>query len=325
VFVSAFVSGFAHANGETTGRRAPFATFRDGTCDMSPRFQTPVTRLLVDPRRLPIRDRALLRILNRTKAATTADLSELTRSHLRKVQHRLRALWSCGLLERTTASPPARGSSPLTYRLAPAARQRLGYRDRQRLGVEQLQHRLDTVATAAALSRPWSAGMQYPMQAWLTETMARGLIGREPAPDSIVAIQLESGSGVLCLETDEGTQHRPVIRRKLLAYARALAVRPGWHLLVVAPSAVRLGWLIDAAGTPAPGLAHRAWIVELAAVRRDGLRAIAAPIGWRGTASDLASLLTDRNNRRTRTPVASRAWVVLLGSGGGESLEEALR
>jgi hypothetical protein len=316
---------FVGANGETNGRRARFASIPDGTCGVSPRFDSPAPRLLIDPRRLPVRDRALLRILNRTKAATAADLSGLTRSHLRKIQHRLRSMWSSGLLERTTASPPTRGSTPLTYRLTPAARHRLGYRDRQRLGLEQLQHRLDTVATVTALSRPWSAGVPYPVQAWLTETMAHGLLGSEPAPDSIVAVQLESGSGVFCLETDEGTQHRPVIRRKLRAYSQVLAVRPGWHVLVVAPSAVRLTWLIDAAGAPAHGLAHRAWIVELAAVRCDGLGAVASPIGWRGAARDIASLLRDRRDRRTCTPVASREWVDVLGNGGGERLEEALR
>lgn len=266
-----------------------------------------------------------LRILNRTKAATAADLSLLTRTHLRKIQQRLRVMWGCGLLERTGASPPACGSSPLTYRLTSAARQRLGYRDRYHLGLEQLQHRLDTVSAVASLSRSWSAALPYPMQAWQTEAMTRGLIGDEPAPDSIIALQIETGSGVFCLETDEGTQHRPVIRRKLQAYARELAGRPGWHVIFVAPSAIRLSWLVGGAGARVPGLDHRSWAVELAAVRRDGLRATASPIGWKGKPADLASLLRDRRDRRSRTPVASREWIEVLGSGGGEDVDETLR
>jgi hypothetical protein len=39
----------------------------------------------------------------------------------------------------------------------------------------------------------------------------------------------------------------------------------------------------------------------------------------------LRSLLDDPRPRRCPTPVGSDAWVQLLGSGGGEHLDEALR
>ena len=38
-------------------------------------------------------------------------------------------------------------------------------------------------------------------------------------PDSVVALQTPAGSGVLCLEIDEATEHGPDIRDKLARYA----------------------------------------------------------------------------------------------------------
>jgi hypothetical protein len=64
-------------------------------------------------------------------------------------------------------------------------------------------------------------------------------------PDALLAVQLESGSAVLALEVDEGTEHAPVIRAKLARYAEALDGRAGWHLVFVVGGAERARWLRD--------------------------------------------------------------------------------
>ena len=50
-------------------------------------------------------------------------------------------------------------------------------------------------------------------------------------PDSVV-LPAPSGSAVLCLEIDEGTEHGPKIRDKLPRYADALRGRPRWYVIM---------------------------------------------------------------------------------------------
>ncbi|MEX0630062.1 MAG: replication-relaxation family protein [Chloroflexota bacterium] len=292
---------------------------------MSMRFRAHPHASLPDPRLLRVRDRAILRIVNRSKAATSRHLTELLRAHPRKVQERALLLWRAGYLERTTLPPAHRGGSPLAYRLSTAARLRLGYRDRRTAGTNELQHRLDTTAAVSALARPYQASL-YPMQAWLTESMARRELSHGVEPDSVVVLEHPAGSAVLCLEVDEGTQHLPTIRHKLLAYREALSQRLGWQVLFVAPSEARVAWLRRQARAMAelrgwePG-----WAVELADLLRLGLAAPVHPLLGVDDPQSVASLLTDPASRACPTPVGSPHWLQLLGTGGGEDFGAALR
>jgi hypothetical protein len=217
------------------------------------------------------------------------------------------------------------GGSPIVYRLSPMARFRLGYHDRRAAGIAELQHRLDTVQSVCALARPRS-DTSHPVQGWLTESMAGGLIGDHTQPVSLVVVQLSRGSAVLGLEIDEATQHAPVIRRKLLAYREALERRPGWLLLFVVPSAARRSWLRrQVAVEPALRGWMRGWVCELASIRVAGLDAAAWSLGVAHARTPLHTLATDRLSRRCPTPVGSRAWLELLATGGGEDFSEALR
>ena len=86
---------------------------------MTYRFRAARTALARDPGHLPMRDRAVLRILNRTGAATVAQLTVLAYRNRRLAQARLRRLWEWGYLERTTLPPAGpRGGAPHAYRLA---------------------------------------------------------------------------------------------------------------------------------------------------------------------------------------------------------------
>jgi hypothetical protein len=129
-------------------------------------------------------------------------------------------------------------------------------------------------------------------------------------------------SGVLCLETDEATEHAPQIEAKLAIYERVLADRTGWHIVFVVPTPSRLTWLRRVAR---PDLTGRGWAVVLADLESDGLDAPVVPLGRSGQPRPLCELITDPRPRRSSTPVASYAWIELLGSGGGEDLDEVLR
>lgn len=193
---------------------------------------------------------------------------------------------------------------------------RLGYTDRRAGDLAHLRHAVDTVAAVCALARPRSDRPEpQPVQLWLPETTAADA-GIEPArPDSVVVIQVEGGSGVLCRETDEATEHSPQIRSKLAAYERVLVDRVGWHLVFVVPTAARLAWLRRVGRFRLDG---RAWGVVIAELEREGLDAPAVPLSRSGQARDLRSVLEDPRPRRSATPVGSDAWIELLGSGGGE-------
>lgn len=291
---------------------------------MSIRFRSAARAERLDLRSLLARDRAFLRLLNRSKAATTPQLADLARAHLRKAQQRTRQLWRTGYLEQTTLPPASRGRSPLAYRLSRTGRRRLGYHDRRVAGIQELQHRLDTVQAVCALARPLPDAL-YPVQAWLTESMAPEA-GLTVEPDSIVVLQLPSGSAVVCLETNEATQHAPVIRRKLLAYRSALTDRDGWLLLFVVPSEGRRHWLRRQAATERQlDTWQKGWVTDQALLNARGLDATVWPLSGSGAAAPLRTLVSDPRSRDCPTPVGSPAWLELLGSGGGEDFGEALR
>ncbi len=282
--------------------------------------------LRLDPDGLRLRDRACLRLLGRAEAATAAQLATLLYCRRRTAQDRLQRLWEAGLLERTPAPEHRPGTSPYAYRLSPATRLRLGIGGRRPAGPTILRHTLDAVAVVVALVAHGRSEPEQPVQAWLPERMLGGLdLGAGIAPDGLVVLQVGARSGVLCLEVDEGTQHAGVVRPRIEAYARALASRPGWALLVAVPTPTRAAWLGRlAARIRGPSARSTGWVVVLGELERDGLAATVAALGtsYRRT---LAETLPDASPRRTDAPVGTAGWIELLGAGGGERLAEVLR
>ncbi len=271
---------------------------------------------------LDIRDRACLRLLRRVEVATPDQLAVLVYPSRRTAFRHLRRLWLLGLLERAPL-PPHRGGVPIVYRLTRRGMNRLGYADRRTGGLAHLRHALDTVAAVCTLARPvdCASGPVMPVQLWLPESTAADADIDPARPDAIVVLQLDGGSAVLCLETDEATEHAPQIRAKLAAWERALAGRDGWHVLFVVPTTARLSWLRRVAR---PYLADHGWAVVLADLESDGIEGPVAPLARSGPVRRLRSLVSDPRLRVGSTPIGSDAWVELLGSGGGEELDEVL-
>lgn len=271
---------------------------------------------------LDIRDRACLRLLRRIEVATPDQLAVLIYPSRRTAFRHLRRLWQLGLLERAPV-PPIRGGIPIAYRLTRRGMNRLGYSDRRTGGLAHLRHALDIVTAVCALVRRRSDRPEpQPVQLWLPESIAADA-GIDPAlPDSVVVLQVDGRSGVLCLETDEATEHAPQIQAKLAVYERVLANCVGWHVVFVVPTTARQSWLRRVAR---PNLSGRGWGVVLADLESDGLEAPVVPLDRSGQARSLRSVLDANRTRRSATPVASDAWIELLGSGGGEELDEALR
>lgn len=287
---------------------------------------TAADRLRRDPDALPLRDRACLRLLGRADAATAAQLATLLYSRRRTAQDRLQRLWEAGLLERMPVPQHRPGTSPYAYRLSAATRLRLGVAGRRPAGPTVLRHTLDGVAIVCALVAHDRTDREPAVQAWLPERMLGGLdLGTGIAPDGLVVLQVVGQSGVLCLEVDEGTQHAGVVRPRLEAYARALASRPGWTLLVVVPTLTRAAWLRRlAARVTTPTGRSTGWVAVLADLERDGLGASVAALGIADRRT-LAEALPDAMARRTDAPVGTPGWIELLGAGGGERLTEVLR
>lgn len=265
-------------------------------------------------------DRACLRLLYRAGVATAVQLATLVYPTRRTALRRLRRLWQLGLLERAPLAPE-RGGIPVAYRITRRGSKRLGYTDTRTGGVGRVRHSLDIVETVCALVRCAPGALQL----WLTEPMTAGLLPPDVRPDSIVVMQLDGGSAVLCLEIDEATEHAPTIRARLDAYERALASRDGWHGLWVVPTEERLAWLRRVARWDQRlALERCSWGVVLDDLRAAGLRASTRSVGWSSEAVPLASVISDPRRRRCPTPVGSPAWIRLLGTGGAEETEEAL-
>jgi hypothetical protein len=117
-------------------------------------------------------------------------------------------------MEPTTMPPPGgRGGAPNAYRLSPRACTLLGYSQARRRETH-LSHTLDAVEAVCALVRSAAPDTRavpdtHPVQAWLTEPMARHVLGGDVHPDAVVVIQLHGRSAVMCIEIDEATEHMP--------------------------------------------------------------------------------------------------------------------
>jgi hypothetical protein len=305
------------------GCRARSGRSIDGTASMSVVFRESAERALLsslDVGLLSVRDRACLRLLYRAGVATADQLATLIFPSRRTALRRLRRLWQLGLLERAPLAPE-RGGIPVVYRLSRRGSKRLGYFDTRTGGVSRVRHTLDIVDAVCALVRSDPGSVQL----WLTEPMTDGVLPADVRPDSVVVLQVDGGSAVLCLEIDEATEHSPTIRSRLGAYERALAGRDGWHLVWVVPTEERLGWLRRVARwDQRSGLEGRSLGLVLDELRAVGLRARTQPIGWSGEAVSLGAVIADPRPRRCPTPVGSPGWIPLLGSGGAEETDEAL-
>jgi hypothetical protein len=284
-------------------------------------------RVIVDPTLLRYRDRACLRILYRCDVATTAQLTTVVYRRRQTAQEHLSALYDLGYLDRAILPPRTRGGSPLAFRVSAKGRRRLRYDSltRFRAGT-QLRHSLNVVETVCALVRTTTSHDCSLVQVWYTEYMASDLL---PGvyPDSVVALQAPTGSAVLCLEIDEGTEHAPQIRDKLARYNDCLAGCPGWQLLFVAPSRPRIDFLVRIAKRDGryPCLVGRAWSLVLGELSGAGLATPVAPLFPGGSRRPVAELFTDPIPRRCPTPVASDGWLRVLGEGAVEDTDEALR
>jgi hypothetical protein len=220
-------------------------------------FRAAVAALRLDPGQLPIRDRAVLRILNRARLANAEQLGILAYRNHDYAQIRLRRLWDLGYLERSGLPPPSGiGGSPYVYRLAPAAIARLGYAPRPWRGPGYIAHTLDAVEAVCALVRSSDPETQPTVLRWLPESIAADVLPAGPAADAVVVIAADDGPATVCLEIDEGNQHLAPIRDKLRAYRGTLDGRPGWHVLFVVPTADRAAWLRRARGGRKPRFAH---------------------------------------------------------------------
>ena len=268
------------------------------------------------------RDRAAVRILDRAEAATPRQLAILAYGHRRIAQRQLARLWRRGLLERTTLPPAHRGGAELAYRLSRVAQRQLGDRSTRARGSSRLAHTLDTVEVVCALvaaspdPRAWS-----PVAAWLTESMARSYLGRPPYPDSILVLSESGRSGVVCLELDHATQRRAVIAGKLAAYRGLRAEFPDWQTLFVVPSGARVRWLRDLFGGADDETAASTWVTTLPALQADRLAAAVVPLRRSAGRTTVGGLCRDARPRTSTAPVASEAWVRLLGEGGLERPE----
>lgn len=269
---------------------------------------------------LTLADRACLRLLHRCEVATCVQLASLIYPSRRTALRHLRRLWQLGLVERTPL-PPTRGGVPVAYRLTRRGMQRLGYSTRRHGGITQVRHALDTVAVICSLVR----ADPLVLQAWMTPVMTGDLLDGRVQPDGVLVLQTSAGSGVVCLEVDEATEHAPQIVAKLDAYARVLPARSGWHALFVVPNADRLDWLRRVARwDERPRLAGRIWATTLPDLEDRAINASIASIGFDTPARSLGRILTDAKDRSSPAPVGSAAWDRMLGSGGAEDLDEAL-
>lgn len=285
-----------------------------GTDSLNHHFRTATPVLTLDPAALPIRDRAVLRILHRAEAATAAQLTVLAYGHRRIANRRLLQMWQAGLLERTAlARTVPYGSGPFAYRLSDAARRRVGGRLHRR-GSAYLRHTLDTVEVVTRLvaTSPPSAPI---VQAWLPESLARDLLPGDIRPDSLSVLRGQSGASLTWVEVDEGTQHQAVMRAKLAAYQRGLRDGHGLVLFVVMTPA-RLEWLRRTAALDSEPMPW-AWATTLDQLTH-GLDATLTDIPD-GKMVKLDDLLT-HPLKAAGPAVGSAEWRELLGSGGGEHI-----
>jgi hypothetical protein len=274
---------------------------------------------------LGYRERAVLRILDRAEAATPRQLAILVYGHRRIAQRRLLRLWRAGLLERTIVPHAQRGGAELAYRLSDRARRRLGDAATRTRGSNRLGHTLDVVETICSLiTANGDPRLASPVRLWLDEPNAAAVLGTPPFPDGVVVLEADGRSGVICLEIDEATQRRAVIEAKLGGYGGLFAAHPSWSLLFVVPSRNRARWLRAVASHVDEIVASRAWVTTLPTLRAHQLDARVWALAIDATAT-VHGLARRDDVRPGGAAVGSEAWLRLLGEGGIEDVDGALR
>jgi hypothetical protein len=95
----------------------------------------------------------------------------------------------------------------------------------------------------------------------------------------------------------------------------------------VAPSRERVEFLARVVKRDGgyPMLIDRAWAVVLGDLGQRALEAVAVPLFVGGHRTTVGELLSDPTPRRCPTPVRSDDWLRVLGDGGAEETNEALR
>ncbi|MEW5991648.1 MAG: replication-relaxation family protein [Chloroflexota bacterium] len=286
---------------------------------MSNPFRTATDVLGIDIGLLHYRDRAVLRILDRAEVATPRQLAILAYGHRRVAQRRLLRLWHAGLLERAIVPHAQRGGAEIAYRLSDRARRRLGDTATRSRGVNRLGHALDVVETICALvTANGDPRTCSPVRLWLDEPNAAAILGTPPFPDAVVVLERTNRTGVVCLEIDEATQRRAVIEAKLNGYRTLLEANPTWVVLFVVPSPRRARWLRVVSGDVDRRLASRSWVTTLGSL---GTRKLTAEVESLAASGPMAleRLLADPVRAFAEAPVATEAWLKLLGEGGLEA------
>ncbi|MEI7742873.1 MAG: replication-relaxation family protein [Chloroflexota bacterium] len=279
-------------------------------------FRGATPALALDPQQLPLRDRAVLRILNRARLANAEQLGILVYRNRHYAQIRLRRLFDLGYLERAGLPPPAGlGGAPFVYRLAPAAIARLGYAPRRWRGPGYVAHTLDAVEAVCALVRSTDPDRYPTVLRWLPESIVADVLPAGPAADAVIVIAADDGPATVCLEIDEGNQHVAPIGAKLHAYRAALEIRPGWHVLFVVPTPDRAAWLRRAAHGTGD---MTAWVTTLDELRGRGPDARLASLS-RQAPPQVLRRLAPGPAPLAGPPVGSRRWLEILGSGGAEA------
>jgi hypothetical protein len=279
-------------------------------------FGAAVATLQLDPGQLPLRDRAVLRILNRARLANAEQLGILVYRNRHYAQIRLRRLFDLGYLERAALPRPAGlGGAPFVYRLAPGAITRLGYAARRGRGPGYIAHTLNSVEAVCALVSSTDPDRDPAVLRWLPESIVADVLPDGPIADAVIVIAADDGPATVCLEIDEGNQHVAPISAKLSAYGAVLVDRPGWHALFIVPTADRAAWLRRAARGACDA---SIWVTTLDELRSRASGARLASVALRPASRTLGSLPAGPAPL-AGPPVGSRVWLELLGSGGAET------
>ncbi len=285
---------------------------------MTHSFRAAVAALRLDPGQLPIRDRAVLRILNRARLANAEQLGILVYRNRHYAQIRLRRLWDLGYLERTGLPPPTgRGGSPYVYRLSPAAIARLGYAPRLWRGPGYIAHTLDAVEAVCALVRPSDPEIQPDRAALAARVDRRSTSCQRAPPPTPSSSSRPTTARPPC--ASRSTRATSTSRRSATSSAPTALPSMG----------VRAGTSCSSCRPPTapPGFG-----VPLAA-SATGPRGSRPSTSSAGAASGLASPMSRgrqpcrwcwAHSRTGPSPLAgpavgSRRWLELLGSGGAEA------
>ena len=268
------------------------------------------------PRQPPIRDRAMLRILNRSKTATCRQLGELNRTRLRRSSS---APSCCGKRATSNAGArPAIGRRCPTRTDSPHPPARLGYHAAA-WPVTSLPH--PRRGRSRLRARPSLPTRPLPAACLADRVDRRRRAGTHAAADSVLVLRLTTAPAC-CLETDEATSISPSSAtsssptgstRRALGMARPVRCAVAGEA-ALAPATGR-------GSTAAAGLDDRV-VGRARGAAPPRPDRVAPARGRRHAGAALSVILIDP--RRRDWPSRYPGWLELLASGGGEELGGAL-